>query len=89
MCDVIIKHIQKEIKLMLTHRLDDKPLIMAKEEETSARACSLSSFEDHISVKYGIQGIIKLCKVNTTGIKYLFKLFDLIEPNGNTFFNVL
>ena len=46
---------------MLTfgHCLDDKLLIMAKEEETSTSPCSFACLKYHVLVETGIKAIVK------------------------------
>jgi hypothetical protein len=51
----IIKHIYENVLLVSSHRLDDKPLILGKEEEWTTLAHSFSWLEDAGEVVFKVQ----------------------------------
>lgn len=53
------QYLQVKIKLTFCHGLYDKLLVMAEEKEATRASCSLSSFEDHVTVELWTETCMK------------------------------
>jgi hypothetical protein len=53
---VVFEHTQEQVKLMLSHGLDNKSLIMAEEEETTTATGTCSRFEHLVKVQTWLEG---------------------------------
>ena len=51
MCPEGGKFIQKQLELLLSHRLYYKLAVMREKEERTTAPCTLSSFEHHVTVE--------------------------------------
>jgi hypothetical protein len=51
MCPEGGKFIQKQLELLLSHRLYYELAVMREKEERATASCTLSSFEHHVTVE--------------------------------------
>ena len=51
MCPEGGKFVQKQLELLLSHRLYYKLAVMREKEERTTAPCTLSSFEHHVTVE--------------------------------------
>ena len=75
--------LEHKLKFILSHCLNDKFLIMAEEKEAPAAACTLSSFEDLLSIMNRAQTLLNELYIIDVLLKCLHKQLSFVIDNLN------
>lgn len=73
------EHLQKQVQLIFSHRLDDESAVVAEKEKAAAATGPFSSLEDLVSVQVRAQALLEDLGVGQVLTKCLQKELPLME----------